>query len=651
MRTALRSSWCLTVLAVFFFLLPVNAFSQQNQSRENRSRRSQRVKPLEETVVASPDGRVKFTLLSNSERLSFKITLDDLTVVEPSPLAFTLDGNDLTAGVILQGTERSEIDEKYPWHGAKSTAINRCKVATIRLTNDLAMQDFSLEVRAFDDGVAYRVVVPGDGRRVPDERSAFVLPGGTRVWFHDMDGHYEASYKSKLAEDVGAGEWAGVPMTFALPNGAGYGSITEANLVNYSGMCLEGDGRRGFIVGLGHRQPLNYPFELRYGREEGKRLGKPAAIEGRIETPWRVVMVGRDLNALVTSDILHNLCPPADPKYFPEGMNTKWVEPGLAVWKYVDGGDGSFEGLKGFSRMGGELSAKYHVIEGVWTRWSDDQIKDIVDESNKRGVKLLFWIHSNKLRTLEEQNEFFDRLKRYGVAGAKIDFLDHEAKEIVDLYETLLEQAAKRQLVINFHGANKPTGRMRTWPNDMVREAVRGMESSKFLERASHQTTLPFTRCLAGAADYSTMIFTERRRDTTWAHQIASLATLSAPLLTMAAHPQSILDNPARDVIKTIPPVWDETRVLPPSKIGELSVFARRKGSMWMLAVMCGPEQRDVTIPLSFLATGEYRVAQVIDDPSQDASVSVTENMMRAGDRMTLHLRPGGGYLARFEPK
>ena len=226
------------------------------------------------------------------------------------------------------------------------------------------MQDFALEVRAFDDGVAYRFVVPGEGKRVPEERSAFVLPTGTRVWFHGMDGHYEASYKTKLAEEVEPGEWAGVPMTFALPNNAGYGSITEANLVNYSGMSLEGDGRRGFLVGLGHRQPLNYPYELRYGREEGKRLGKPAAIDGKIETPWRVVMVGRDLNALVTSDILHNLCPPADPKYFPEGINTKWVEPGLAVWKYVDGGDGSFEGLKGFSRMGGELGAKYHVIEG-----------------------------------------------------------------------------------------------------------------------------------------------------------------------------------------------------------------------------------------------------------------------------------------------
>ena len=170
-------------------------------------------------------------------------------------------------------------------------------------------------------------------------------------------------------------------------------------------------------------------------------------------------------------------------------------------------------------------------------------------------------------------------------------------------------------------------------------------------ERAVHQTTLPFTRYLAGAADYSTMIFTERRRDTTWAHQIASLATLGAPLLTMAAHPQSILDNPARDVIKSIPPVWDETRVLPQSKIGELSVFARRKGKMWMLAIMCGPEPREVTIPLSFLGTGEFRAAIVSDDPANDAAVQVDQRVMRAEHGTTLKLRAGGGTLIRFEPK
>ena len=153
----------------------------------------------------------------------------------------------------------------------------------------------------------------------------------------------------------------------------------------------------------------------------------------------------------------------------------------------------------------------------------------------------------------------------------------------------MLRKAAEHQILLVFHGSNKPTGRERTWPNELVRESVRGMESSGMIERARHQTILPFTRYLAGPADYTAMLFTERRRDSSVAHQIASLAVFASPLLTIAANPESILASPAVDVIKSIPSTWDETRVLAGSEIGELVVFARRKGSTWFLAVMCGP--------------------------------------------------------------
>jgi alpha-glucosidase len=218
----------------------------------------------------------------------------------------------------------------------------------------------------------------------------------------------------------------------------------------------------------------------------------------------------------------------------------------------------------------------------------------------------------------------------------------------VDQYEALLAMAAKHQCVIDFHGANKPTGRLRTWPNDMLREAVRGMESSRFQERARHETILPFTRYLAGPCDYTTMVFNQRRADSSWAHQIASLATFHSPMLTIAAHPQSVLDNPAVAVIKSIPPVWDETIVLPDSRIGELSVFARRKDSMWMLAVMAAGPARSIKVPLSFLGGGEYKAALVRDDMANDAAVSVTNTTARSADTLTIELRSGGGFVGRF---
>ena len=302
----------------------------------------------------------------------------------------------------------------------------------------------------------------------------------------------------------------GPPLTFKLPGAAGYASITEANLVNYSGLGLEADGRRGWITGLGHRQPLNHPFELRYGRDEGKRLGKLASITGTITTPWRVVIVGRDLNTLVNSTILPNLCPLPDPTLFPEGLKTAWVKPGRAVWRYVDGGPSGLDGMKQFSRMAGQLGFEHHVIEGFWSRWSMEERKEIVDFSKQQGVGLWFWKHGNQLRTPEAREEFFKMLQDLGVVGAKIDFFDHEAKELVDLYEAMLRKAAEHHILLVFHGANKPTGRERTWPNEMVREAIRGMEASRLKERARHETILPFTRYLAGPADYTTMIFSAR---------------------------------------------------------------------------------------------------------------------------------------------
>lgn len=619
------------------------------QRREQRSRRSQRVR-MQKVEVTSPNGKVTLRIAPNAERLTFAVALGDVTVLEPSTMVMKVDGYDLSSGVVFGGIERYEIDETYPWHGAHSRALNRCNGARVALEHDLSFIDYVLEVRVFDDGVAFRHIVPGAeaATRVPDEYTTFVLPLGSTLWYHDLGGHYEAAYKEDDIAEVGPGQWMGPPVTFRLPGEAGYGSITEANLVDYSGMALEADGRGGLITGLGHRQPLNYPYELRYGREEAKRLAQPAAVTGTITTPWRVVIIGGDLNTLVNSDTVSNLCPPPDVKYFPDGIETAWVRPGRSVWRYLDGGDSSFEGLKGFSRTAGELGFEYHIVEGLWRRWSDEQIRDIVAFSKQRGVRLLFWKHSNQLGSAEAREAFFSRLHDLGVAGAKIDFLDHEARETVDLYEALLQKAAEYQKVVNFHGANKPTGRMRTWPNELVREAVRGMESSRLTERARHETILPFTRYLAGPADYTTMHFGQRRQDTTWAHQIASLAIFASPLLTAAAHPQAILDNPAVEVIRSIPAVWDETLVLPESRIGELAAFARRTGETWFLAVMCGPKAKTMRVPLSFLGNGSYDASLVRDDKENAAAVVLVNETLGQGDVLEIQMIDGGGFVARF---
>lgn len=602
----------------------------------------------DDLALTSPDGRVQLRIARRDQtRPTFEVRFQGKSVVEPSPLAITVDGVDLCEGAELGAPEAYRVDERYPWNGGHAEAVNRCNGLKVPARHPRSGTRYTLELRAYDDAIAFRHVVPGDGARVPDEATAFVLPEGCTVWHHGLEGHYEAAHRRSAVADVPAGEWVAPPMTYKLPDGLGYASVTEAGLTNYSGMALRADGKRGFAVALGHAHPPSYPFRLRYAGDV-ERLAKPASVNGPVTSPWRVVMVGADLNALVNCDAVANLAPPPDPKLFPAGARTDRVKPGRAVWKYLDGGESTPEGVKEFSRLAGELGFEYQVVEGFWSRWTDDQVRDVVDYSRKQEVGLWFWRHSNRLRTAEEREKFFTRLHDLGVVGAKIDFFDHEHKEVVDLYQTLLEGAARHQILVNFHGANKPTGEARTWPNELTREGVRGMESSRLKERARHDATLPFTRLLAGHADYTPVHFGARRGDTTAAHQIATAAVFAGPLLTYAAHPKALLEHPAAEMIKCIPATWDETRVLPGSEVGEVAALARRSGDTWFVAVVNGPDARTLTVPLSFLGPGEYRSLTVRDRGGDPAAVEVGQGTAARGDRIAIELPAGGGYVARF---
>jgi alpha-glucosidase len=602
-----------------------------------------------ETQVVSPNGSMRWQLVEEGGRLHFRVTFKNKAVLEKSLLRFTLGGVDLTAGVKFGKAAAYQVEESYPWRGAHATAHNHYCGATFPVRHGASGTRYSLEVRAFDDGAAFRFVVPGkDESRIPDEATTFVLPEGCTVWYHDLEGHYEGVHAKKDVAAVRAGQWVAPPMTFKLPGGAGYASITEAALVNYAGMALQADGHRGFRLRLGHDHPLSYPFRLRYSPEEALRLSWPAAIRGPITTPWRVVLVGPDLNTLVNSDVIWNLCPPPDPELYPQGINTPWIKPGRAVWKYLDGGQNTLEGMKEYCRLAHELGFEHHVVEGIWARWTDADLKDFMDYARRRGVGIWLWQHSKGVREPQERRAFFKRCQDLGVRGVKIDFFDHEAKEVIDLYQVLLREAAEHRLLVNFHGANKPTGEGRTWPNELTREAVKGMEASKLKDRTTHDVTLPFTRLLAGPADYTPVHFGERRGNTTCAHQVASAAIFSAPLVLYAAHPAKLLDHPSADLIKTLPTFWDETVVLLPSEIGEVVVFARRRGTDWYLAILNGTAARRLTVPLSFLKDGNYRTLLIRDDPASEAAVRKEEATLRREVSLTIELREGGGFLARF---
>ncbi|MGH9880845.1 MAG: glycoside hydrolase family 97 N-terminal domain-containing protein, partial [Pyrinomonadaceae bacterium] len=240
--------------------------------------------------VSSPGRGVQFHLLPVQDQLTYRITLRQQPVLENSQLGITVDGVELTRNVEIRRVQTYRIREKYAMLGAHAEAVNHANGARVSLYHTASKTNFNAEVRVFDDGIAFRLIVPGEGKRVPDEATTFVLPSDSLVWYHDFEGHYEGVHAKKEIAGVKEGEWAAPPVTFKLRNGAGYASITEAALMNYAGMGLQGDGQGGFKARLGHALPVSYPFRLRYGAEEGERLKQPAAVTGTITTPWRVVM-------------------------------------------------------------------------------------------------------------------------------------------------------------------------------------------------------------------------------------------------------------------------------------------------------------------------------------------------------------------------
>ncbi|HEY2468149.1 MAG TPA: glycoside hydrolase family 97 catalytic domain-containing protein [Terracidiphilus sp.] len=605
--------------------------------------------------VKSPDGHVEMTLSTESGQLKYQVSFNGHSVLEKAPLDIRAVGDATTSALHFGSAGNYQIDDSYPWYGVHASAQESGTGIRVPLLRANGEEAFDLDARAYNNGIAFRFTLPGQKARVPEETVAFRPVRGSLVWsFDPTRSHYEGVYERSGTKDLPKGRFMAPPVVVELPGDSALLAITEGRLQDYPGMVLQADGEGAFSAQSGNDVPADKALEYFQGRAVAERLAIPASIAGPILTPWRIVMIATTLSDLVNNDIVSDVSDAPSQALFPEGERTSWIRPGRAVWNFLDGGATTLDGSKQMSKKAAELGFEYQEVEGYWTEWSEVQLKELVDYSRSLGVGIWLWRNRKDLETPESRKAFFDLCNRTGVVGVKIDFFDSEAQEVVDLYQTLLRETAEHHLLVNFHGADKPTGEQRTYPNELTREAVEGMEyccadvGVPDAPRARHAVTIPFTRLLAGPADYTPMLFDKGLNGTTWANQIASAVILTSPLLTLGANPDTILNNPAVDIIRDIPSTWDETLVLPPSRIGELAIFARRKGDTWFLACMNGEHARRVDIPLHFLGAESWN-AKVAGDVSGKAA-AVTMGQMKVDRKGAVHIElgQGGGYVAEF---
>ncbi len=582
------------------------------------------------------------------ERLSFSVFRGEKVVIEPSALGITVDGVDLGKGVQLGEARESSFSGRYPMLGGKAEAENNYQGISIPVIHPSGLT-YLLEARLFDEGIGYRYLVPGEGSRtVQGETSSFTVPANTPIWhFERKNGWKLKSYagwwmKTPIEEmpTVSKTPTQGFPLVLAEPTG-GYTVLTEAAVFNYSGMRAKAIGNRTFQADF----------------TEGK---KGFELEGLITTPWRTVITVDTLDQLVNQTVVQNLAPAPDPELFED---LSWIQPGWTAWRWQLQGVGLPKDQVNFARYAKELSWPFSLIDDGWEIYWDqpwEHLKEIVAQAEKSGIKIFVWKRWGDLRNpannYQDLREWLDKIKEIGVVGVKVDFFDAEDLATRRGEEAVLRESAKRQLMINFHGCPKATGETRTYPNEVTREGIRGIELN-FIRREGlltpeHNAALPFTRLAVGHGDYTPLTFQPGHiGDVTIAHQLATCILYTSPMQIMNAIPTNLIHYPIKevtDLMKSMPTVWDETRVLPGSEIGELAVMARRSGDSWYVGALNGGDAKEYDLDLNFLGEGTYEALLLHDHEVSNLVVTPQTFTTKATEKRIISLAAGGGFTLRL---
>ncbi len=614
--------------------------------------------------------------IAEGGQLVYLVSFQGKALIEPSALRLDLkDLPPLGEDVRIAKVIPSSADETYRLLAGKASSVrNHYNALRVELEERGApARKLVIEARAYDDAVAFRYVVPEQ----PALRDFHLVKEGTEfrivkdpfIWalflpnFRSM---YESEFiklsASSLSNQGGvrSTQLVGLPLLMEVP-GVAWVAITEADLRDYAAMYLVNPS--GTWAGHWFESTLAPHLD-----------DAETAVIGTLphHSAWRVVQVATDPGRLIESNVVTSL----NPK--PEIADTSWIRPGKASWDWWSGSLGpdgksayTTDTMKYYVDFAAQSGFEYMLVDAGWATNGDItrmngrvDIPEIVRYAASKKVKVWIWL--SYADTARQMQDAFPLYEKWGVAGLKIDFIERDDQAGIDWYYRVAELAAQHRLMLDFHGATKPTGMERTWPNVLGYEAVAGMEQSKAGSRDNpeHHVTLPFTRMLAGPMDYTPggfrnvtkAEFEAHDREPlvmgTRAHQLAMYAIYEAAFQMVSDHPAAYKDQPAFDLIKAVPAAWDETRVLN-GMPGESITVARRRGDEWYLGSMTNWQARDLDLPLAFLGAGQYRAEIYADAIDADRFPKNTSIVKQTVDRLTHlkpHLAPGGGYAVRLVP-
>ena len=624
-------------------------------------------------TLRSPDERIEVQI-HVTNRITYDVWFSGKSLMKDSSLAIRIGDKTLGENPQLKSTKKNSVDKVLePVVRQKSSKI-RERYNELRLDFD---GGYAVVFRAYPEGVAYRfeTSLGGENIKVFREDSTFRFASDFTAFYPEeesMFSHNERKYLPRPLKEIPSTKYASLPAVIDA-NGVKV-AIAESDVEEYPGLWLGGTGDNALTSRFEH-----YPLREQLERDRDYKVVEAAdyiaVTHGTRTFPWRVAGIAEHDKDLIANSLIWLLEKPSQP------ADTSWVKPGKVAWDWWN-----FNNVYGVAFKAGintetykyyvDFAAKNHldyiILDEGWYKLGN--VLEVVPEINmeeltayakQKDVGVILWVVWKSLG--DQLVPALDQYAKWGVKGIKVDFMQRNDQMLMDYYVKVSRECAKRKMLVDFHGAQRPASLTRTWPNLISTEGVRGMEWSKWSAETDppHNVTLPFTRMFLGPMDYTPGAMLNAQKDMftpimkrpmalgTRCQQLAMYVVYESPLQMLSDSPSNYEREPeSLEFLRAVPTTWDQTIPLD-GKISEYAVVARQNGKDWYIGAMTNWSERDIEIELSFFPAGNFTMDAYQDGSNADRMASdykKTTSQVSKSTKLKVHLAPGGGYAARIHP-
>jgi alpha-glucosidase len=620
--------------------------------------------------VSSPDGKIAVTITVDTQ-IKWSAAVSNQSIFSNNTLSLDLGASVLGVNPKVASAKATSVNETVQ-------TIVAVKSKTIQNSyNQLNLNfkpNYTVSFRVFDNGIAYRFETSlKEEITVKSEEVGLNFSGDFGVLFPEEEtvySHYERLYLDQKISSFKAGRFSSLPTLVKADNNIKIG-ITEADLFDYPCLFLEATGKAAF--------KSKFPKVILKADPNGDRGIKNvqeadyiAKTQGTRTFPWRVFMISTEDARLVENQMVFLLS--RENKI----VDPNWIKPGLVAWDWwnennvygVDFQAGlDTKTYKYYIDFASKNNIPYIILDEGWTKSTTNikeanptlDIKELIAYGKSKKVDIILWCLWNALDA--DMNAILDIYAQWGAKGIKVDFMARSEQFMVNFYERTAKACADRKLLVDFHGAFKPSGMARAYPNIINHEGVKGMENCKWSKDITpeHDVTLCFTRMLAGPMDFTpgaminknardfAISFSNPMSQGTRCHQIAMYVCYDAPLQMLADSPSNYYkETETTSFISKMPTVWDETKVLD-ARVGDYILMARQKDGNWYLGAMTDWTARSLNVDFSFLGDGTYEIEIMQDGINAGKSCNDYKRIVKQvtkADKIKIDLAKGGGWAA-----